>query len=87
MAIANIDAPDGAARALQQKLIAKGYSNVWIANLQRVSAPTTFIAGDADAALRALKTDLGYGQTQPSGGADGADLTVLLGSDTPPPRP
>ncbi|AWN22014.1 hypothetical protein DKM44_01165 [Deinococcus irradiatisoli] len=86
VAIANIDAPAGAARALQQKLIADGYSNVWIANLERVSAPTTIVAGPDGAALSALKEDLGYGKAQPSGGAQGADITILLGSDTPVPN-
>ncbi len=86
VAIANIDAPAGAARALQNKLISDGYSNVWIANLQRVSAPTTLIAGEAGAALSSLKTDLGYGQVQPGGGAQGADITILLGRDTPVPN-
>ncbi|GAA3997837.1 LCP family protein [Deinococcus rubellus] len=86
VAIANIDAPAGAARALQNKLISDGYSNVWIANLQRVSAPTTFIAGEASAALSTLKADLGYGQVQPAGGAQGADITILLGRDTPVPN-
>ena len=86
VAIANIDAPAGAARALQNKLISGGYSNVWIADLQRMSAPTTFIAGEAGAALSSLKSDLGYGRVQPSGGAQGADITILLGSDTPVPN-
>lgn len=86
VAIANIDAPAGAARALQNKLISGGYSNVWIANLQRVSAPTTLITGAAGAALSSLKTDLGYGQVQPGGGAQGADITILLGRDTPVPN-
>jgi len=85
VAVANIDAPDGAARALQSKLKAQGYKNVWIANLPRVPAPTTLIAGQAAAALRVLRNDLGYGQTQGTGGAQGADVTVLLGHDTPTP--
>ncbi|AZI43139.1 LytR family transcriptional regulator [Deinococcus psychrotolerans] len=86
VAIANIDAPAGAARALQDKLVAAGYSNVWIVNLQRGQAPTTFIAGAAGAALSGLRADLGYGQVQAAGGAAGADLTILLGSDTPVPN-
>jgi polyisoprenyl-teichoic acid--peptidoglycan teichoic acid transferase len=85
VAIANIDAPDGAARALQAKLAADGYANVWIARLPRVSAPTTAVVGQASKALDAVKSDLGYGQIQPSGGAPEADITILLGKDTPAP--
>lgn len=87
VAIANIDAPAGAARALQDKLAAAGYNNVWIANLQRGQAPTTLIAGEAGAALSGLRADLGYGQVQAvGGGAAGADITILLGNDTPVPN-
>ena len=85
VAVANIDAPAGAARALQEKLQAQGYSNVWIVSLPRVSAPRTFIAGQTSTALQKIKAELGYGQLQPSGGAPGADITVLLGNDTPAP--
>lgn len=85
VAIANIDAPDGAARALQSKLAAAGYANVWIARLPRANAPTTAVVGQASKALDAVKSDLGYGQIQPNGGAPEADITILLGKDTPAP--
>lgn len=91
IAIANIDAPDGAARALQNRLRAQGYSNVWIADLPRRAQPTTRIVakeGTSDAALTGLQQTLGYGQGQTNGqaiGAAQADLTVLLGADTPKP--
>ena len=85
VAVANIDAPAGAARAFQEKLQSQGYSNVWIAFLPRVTAPTTVIAGQTGTALQKVKAELGYGQLQPSGGAPGADITVLLGNDTPAP--
>ncbi|WP_293914640.1 LCP family protein [Deinococcus sp.] len=85
VAIANIDAPDGAARALQAKLAANGYANVWIARLPRVSTPTTAVVGQAGAALNTLKSDLGYGQLRAAGGAPEADMTILLGQDTPAP--
>ncbi|WP_420594835.1 LCP family protein [Deinococcus sp.] len=88
VAVANIDAPDGAARALQNKLLAEGYGNVWIASLPRVDAPTTLIAGSqgSDTALKLIKAELGYGQVQAASGAQGADITILLGSDTPIPN-
>ncbi len=92
VAIANIDAPDGAARALQDKLRAQGYSNVWIADLPRGPQPTTRIVAGADissAALSNLQQALGYGQSSDTKGSAGsvaqADLTVLLGADTPRP--
>jgi len=85
VAVANIDAPDGAARALQRKLQAQGYGNVWIADLPRGPAPATLIVGQSGVALATVQQDLGYGQTQVAGGAQGADVTVLLGHDTPAP--
>ncbi len=77
--VANLDAPDGSARRLVQRLQAAGYQNVSIVDEPRRSLGTTAVAGTG--AARLLR-DLGYGGV---GGdsAPGTDVTVRLGSDTP----
>lgn len=88
VALVNVDAPEGAARALQDRLRARGYSNVWIAELPRGPFPLTRVVPSAQVSSQAtegLQRDLGYGQTQRGGGVTQADLTVLLGADTPKP--
>lgn len=88
IAVANIDAPDGAARALQDRLRAQGYANVWIADLPRGPFPITRVVPSKEvssAATSGLQQNLGYGQLQQDGGVAQADLTVLLGADTPKP--
>ena len=77
--VANIDAPDGSARRLVEKLQAAGYQNVSIVHEPRRTLSTTAVAG---AGAARLLRDVGHGGV----GGDsvpGLDVTVRLGSDTP----
>lgn len=77
--VANIDAPDGSARRLAERLRAAGYQNVSIVDEPRGPLEATTVAGTG---AQKLLRDVGHGGV---GGdsAPGLDVTVRLGSDTP----
>ncbi|UBV43397.1 LCP family protein [Deinococcus taeanensis] len=81
VAVVNMDAPDGSARRLKERLEGLGYANVWIVNEKRGPAKTT---ASGAAAARVLR-DVGFGTVTDQTLASGADVTVRLGSDTPAP--
>ncbi|MFC5848069.1 LCP family protein [Deinococcus petrolearius] len=77
--VANIAAPDGSARRLVERLQAAGYQNVTLLDEPRRALGVTTVAGTG--AARLLR-DVGHGGVA-GDSAQGLDVTVRLGSDTP----
>lgn len=80
VSISNVAAPDGSARRLKAKLEQAGYVNVMIVDELRREMTTT-VSGKGAARVQ---SDLGYGQVTNDSVAPGTDVTIRLGSDTPP---
>lgn len=80
VSVINIAAPAGSAKRLRAKLEASGYTSVSIAEEPRHEATTTISGAEASR----LRSEIGFGQITQDTMTPGADVTIRLGSDTPP---
>ncbi len=80
ISVVNLAAPAGSAKRLKGVLEGRGYASVSVAQEERHEVATT-IAGAQAARIR---QELGFGRVSDEAPTPGADVTIRLGSDTPP---
>lgn len=80
VSVINLSAPAGSAKRLKTQLEQAGYTSVFIADEPRHEATTTVTGTSAAKVIR----DVGFGRVSNDATSVGADVTIRLGSDTPP---